>query len=140
MSKPHCLFESISNRFNFGRYNGLSLSDVLEINPSYVTWCVTKCDGVHFLITDDVIEQIKQVYPEYPIPDSFINECRHRFVYFENDSYEDEDCFEENNYYERECDSYGRYAGSYAQDEMGYTDDEIDIIFDGDPSAYWNID
>ena len=36
--------------------------------------------------------------------------------------------------------SYGRYGGSYAQDEMGYSDDDIDTIFDGDPSAYWNID
>ena len=29
---------------------------------------------------------------------------------------------------------------TYAQDEMGYSDDDIDTIFDGDPSAYWNID
>lgn len=36
--------------------------------------------------------------------------------------------------------TYERYAGSYAQDEMGYSDDDIDTIFDGDPSAYWNID
>lgn len=36
--------------------------------------------------------------------------------------------------------TYGKYAGSYAQDEMGYSDDDIDTIFDGDPSAYWNID
>lgn len=36
--------------------------------------------------------------------------------------------------------TYGRYAGTYAQDEMGYSDDDIDTIFDGDPSAYWNID
>lgn len=36
--------------------------------------------------------------------------------------------------------TYGRYVGSYAQDEMGYTDDDIDTIFDGDPDAYWNID
>lgn len=36
--------------------------------------------------------------------------------------------------------TYKRYGGSYAQDEMGYSDDDIDTIFDGDPSAYWNID
>ena len=30
--------------------------------------------------------------------------------------------------------------GSYAREEMGYSDDDIDTIFDGDPSAYWNID
>lgn len=36
--------------------------------------------------------------------------------------------------------TYERYGGSYAQDEMGYSDDDIDTIFDGDPLAYWNID
>ena len=36
--------------------------------------------------------------------------------------------------------SFSRYSGSYAQDEMGYNDDDIDDIFDGDPNAYWNID
>lgn len=35
---------------------------------------------------------------------------------------------------------YGDYSGSYAQEEKGYSDDDIDTIFDGDPSAYWNID
>lgn len=33
-----------------------------------------------------------------------------------------------------------KYNGFYAQDEMGYNDDEIDTIFDGNPDAYWNID
>ncbi len=36
--------------------------------------------------------------------------------------------------------SYGRYAGSYAQDVAGYDDDTIDAAFDGDPDAYWSID
>lgn len=36
--------------------------------------------------------------------------------------------------------TYDRYNGSWAQDEMGYSDDDIDTIFDGDPDAYWNID
>lgn len=35
---------------------------------------------------------------------------------------------------------YGAYAGSYAQEVMGYSDDVIDDAFDGDPEAYWNID
>ena len=47
-----------------------------------------------------------------------------------------------NNQYEEDywCRRYGNYRGSYAQDEMEYRDDDIDTIFDGDPSAYWNID
>ena len=33
-----------------------------------------------------------------------------------------------------------QYAVTYAHDEAGFSDDEIDTIFDGDPEAYWNID
>jgi len=35
---------------------------------------------------------------------------------------------------------YGEYAGSYAQNVMGYSDDVINDAFEGDPDAYWNID
>ncbi len=54
----------------------------------------------------------------------------------EQDDYDDS-FFEEAS---QQLPTYGRYRGSYAQDEMGYSDDDIDTIFDGDPSAYWNID
>jgi hypothetical protein len=36
--------------------------------------------------------------------------------------------------------TYHRYQGSYASDEMGFSDQTIDDVFDGDPDAYWNID
>ena len=39
-----------------------------------------------------------------------------------------------------EASSYGKYPGSYAQDEMGWSDDDIDTVLDGNPEAYWNID
>lgn len=32
------------------------------------------------------------------------------------------------------------YAGTYAHDVEGYSDDDINDAFDGDPDAYWNID
>ena len=35
---------------------------------------------------------------------------------------------------------YREFAGSYAQDVEGYSDDVINDAFDGDPDAYWNID
>jgi hypothetical protein len=40
----------------------------------------------------------------------------------------------------REPQHYEEFAGSYAQDEMGFSDEDIYDIFDGDPDAYWNID
>ena len=48
---------------------------------------------------------------------------------------------QQNHVTDNSCDDeYGKYAGTYAQDVAGYSDDDIDTIFDGDPSAYWNID
>lgn len=57
----------------------------------------------------------------------------------DDDYYQDNENYDEENYRD-DSDTYDRYKGSYAQDEMGYSDDDIDTIFDGDPDAYWNID
>lgn len=51
--------------------------------------------------------------------------------------YDDYDEYDEYDYSER---TYERYNGSYAQDVEGWSDQDIDDVFDGDPDAYWNID
>ena len=62
---------------------------------------------------------------------------------YDDDEYDDEE-YNDGDYDDYSHDyedlTYDRYNGSYAQDEMGYNDDDIDTIFDGDPEAYWNID
>lgn len=140
MSSVHrCNFESIEDQFNFGRYRGLSLADVLDINPSYLSWCVKHCTGVIFQLEDKVIEEIKIVYPNFLMDALFEykriwNLRRNDFDDFDELDYEDYDTDYE------ETPTYDRYSGSWAQDVEGYSDDDIDTIFDGDPSAYWNID
>ena len=52
------------------------------------------------------------------------------------DYYEEEN---DDSFYEDER-TYERYNGSYAQDVEGWSDQDIDDVFDGDPDAYWNID
>lgn len=49
---------------------------------------------------------------------------------------------DDDTYYERDDygSHYGEFAGTYAQDVMGYSDDVINDAFDGEPDAYWNID
>ncbi len=47
-------------------------------------------------------------------------------------------CITNTSFYEPK--HYSEFAGSYAQDEAGYSDEEIWDIFDGEPDAYWNID
>lgn len=63
-------------------------------------------------------------------------------VYFSDlnpDLYDDETDFdyEDNDRYGRH---YGDFAGTYAQDEMGFDDDTIYDAFEGDPDMCWNID
>ena len=62
---------------------------------------------------------------------------------YDDEEYNDEE-YDDGDYddylHDYEEPTYDRYNGSYAQDEMGYSDDDIDTIFDGDPEAYWNID
>ena len=146
MKKLHtCNFESIEDKFNFGRYCGLSLADVLDINPSYINWCVKHCTGVIFQLSDNVIEDIKVVYPLFLMDALFEskrkwnlcrNNCDESFseIYYD-DSDEDEYAVD---YFD--APTYERYSGFWAQDIEGYSDDDIETIFDGDPSAYWNID
>ena len=67
--------------------------------------------------------------------DILINRYSHLFPQFSrrSDSYTGS-----NDFYEEK--HYSEFSGTYAQDEAGYSDEEIWDIFDGDPSAYWNID
>lgn len=59
--------------------------------------------------------------------------------YNPEDYYEEEDDYDPADYYEEEK-TYDNYNGSYAQDVEGWSDQDIDDVFDGDPDAYWNID
>lgn len=64
-------------------------------------------------------------------------------VYDDEDDEEDYEEYEEYDDYDDYDDygtHFGRYAGTYAQDVAGYSDDVIDDVFEGDPDAYWNID
>lgn len=62
--------------------------------------------------------------------------------YYDDDYYHEE--YDDFCDYEDYDDGYGshynEYAGTYAQDVAGYSDETIDAAFDGEPDAYWNID
>ena len=144
-----CKFSSIEDQFNFWRYNGLSLADVLDINPSYLNWCVIYCTSVVFQLEDNALNEIKIVYPNFIIDNLFEEKRIWQLSrincndYYSCDDYEEGDSIDNWNVFGsnfEDSSSYGRYSGSWAQDVEGYSDDDIEIIFDGDPNAYWNID
>ena len=125
------MFYSIGDVFQFGKHKGSSLSDVLEEDYTYLYWCVNEIP--EFTMSWNVLDEIKQLFPDFIIPYNFFNH-----IWEEYNEYSDEsDGCEEDVYEEK---SYEKYSGTWAQEVEGYSDDDIDIIFDGDPSAYWNID
>ena len=139
-----CIFASIADIFNFGKYAGLSLADVLDFNPSYLNWCVKNITGGKFQVEDSAIEEIRMVYPSFKMDDVF-ESMRIESLHWNNINYDGDDEEDEYDYEvydpDSECSStYGRYYGSWAQEVEGYSDEDIDTIFDRDPSAYWNID
>lgn len=143
MRRRVCGFYSLDDTFNFGRYKDLSLADVLDINPSYVNWCIKHCTGVVFRLYDEVIKQIVVAYPLFKMDGLF--ESR-RIYNLNRQSYYDSINFDDVDYSEFEYNddwydtpTFDRYNGFWAQSVEGYSDNDIDTIFDGDPSAYWNI-
>lgn len=131
----------LNDRFLFGKFNGTTLGEILMYAPDYLTWVVENVDGKYFKLEDSAIVEIQAVFPDFRITDDF--ECKRleQLNSVSDDYYdynESHEYFDDNAWIEQP--TFENYRGSYAQDVMGYSDDEIDIIFDGDPLAYWNID
>lgn len=129
-------FNTVFSIFHFGKHKGEPLFNILQEDSSYIYWCVNNIP--EFIISEEALGQIRGLLPSFIITENFKS---HIGEPFDENEYYDEEEYDEY-YYERDADqsTYEKYNGSYAQDEMGYSDDEIDTIFDGDPSAYWNID
>ena len=77
---------------------------------------------------DSIVAVKDKIEKRIPIAE-FSSNSQTDNIDYDNDSYNDE-----------EIRHYEEYAGSYAQDYMGFSDEDINDAFDGDPEAYWNID
>lgn len=109
---------------NFGKYNGKKLCEIWKENPAYVEWCLINLD--HFVIAPETIDYLQTVR-KYDLKTEAM---RGILIIQEHEHWDD---YEESGTYEE-------FAGSYAQDVEGYSDEDIYDIFDGDPEMYWNID
>ena len=128
-------FDDLFSRFTFGKYKFKTLCKVLLYDPNYLEWCSKNVE--EFYINPEIENQIKDLFPVLKI-DEVLRGCFGYPIEFYEEDDDYGNCDYSDDYNERS--TYDRYNGSYAQDVMGYSDDDIDTIFDGDPSAYWNID
>lgn len=135
MNSSNCYFSDIGDTFGFGKHRNQLLCDVIADDPTYLIWCLNNI--YNFGMSELALGQIKLLFPNFPITDTVMQHIGEEYE-FQDISNWVEDSNRPEDY--AELRTYERYRGSYAQDEMGYSDDDIDTIFDGDPSAYWNID
>lgn len=124
-------FESIASVFHFGKHRGNALCSVILEDESYIYWCINNIP--EFTLGIQTLRQIRELFPKFIVTSNFASHI--------GESHDMEEYYEDQEWRKnKEESTYERYRGSYAQDEMGYSDDEIDTIFEGDPLAYWNID
>ena len=135
MNSSNCYFSDIGDTFGFGKHRNQLLCDVIADDPTYLIWCLNNI--YNFGMSELALGQIKLLFPNFPITDTVMQHIGEEYEFQDISNYV-EDSDRQEDY--AEFMTYERYVGSYAQDEMGYSDDDIDTIFDGDPSAYWNID
>lgn len=141
MNPEKVRFEDLDNVFMFGKHQGQLLCDVIADDPTYLYWCANTIS--EFSFDPKVINEIRTLFPDFIIPEVFRKHIltADQFAEEYQEEYEDWDNLEDEDWdVNQEKPTYGRYAGSWAQDVEGYSDDDIDTIFDGDPLAYWNID
>lgn len=129
-------YYSLNTPFTFGKHQGLSLLEVAINAPDYLNWCC--CNLEHFMVNNDQLELLAGPAVKFQLaPDAreALNTKAEKERKIESAriswmNHDDDD----------NSSSFGKYEGSYAQEVEGYSDEDIDDIFDGDPDAYWNID
>lgn len=134
----------IDTVFGFGKYIGHNLRTLAPVDPGYIEWCILNIDSFH--IEPETLIQLREEGVSLPLSAAALNilmekQKQHESSLAEEDDYRDDGMYDDDGYYENtESRTFGRYAGTYAQDEAGFSDEDIDNIFDGEPDAYWNID
>jgi hypothetical protein len=58
-------FYTLDTEFTFGKYEGKTVKEVLELQPTYLDWCAVNLD--HFYISDETITEIKKIKPDFTI-------------------------------------------------------------------------
>lgn len=125
-------FYEIDTVFQFGKYDGKTLLYVAKMDPWYIEWCILNLD--HFFVSDDVVKVIEELTSDYRFSQVAKEKLKDKL-----ESWEHRDQYRYYNDRDLET-TFGKYAGWYAQDVEGWSDQDIDDVFGGDPDAYWNID
>jgi hypothetical protein len=128
-------FYNIETVFDFGKYAGKSVREVLDIQPSYIDWCIINLN--YFYISQAEIDYIKSIKPDFTLSttglDALANKYREwnkiqmNIVYDHAEyDYTDDGCgaddfnWEEEAFYALTDGMYGDYYDEYGGDDIDF--------------------
>ena len=117
----------------FGMYKGLTIENISQFNYNYISWCIVNLD--HFYISEETIDMLKSQIKSFKLKDSAVDILEKKRSEMYESSVSDDYEYDS---YDRK--TYDDYNDSYAQNQMGWSDQDINDVFGGDADAYWNID
>lgn len=141
MAQVHYIYD-LDDTIAFGKYEGKTIQEILDCDAQYLHWCIQNLES--FALSEAAMSVAKAKAPYFADVEG-INAERIENGTTQKCRLEREQAWEDahnNDYYEEDFypEHYGAYAGSYAQDVEGLSDEFIDDVLGGDPDCYWNID
>ncbi len=87
----------LETTFGFGKYEGKTVRQILDLQPSYLNWCAITLD--HFYISDEVIDEIILIKPNFTMSDIAKNKLNEKYAILIEEYDDDDDDFYDNNSY-----------------------------------------
>lgn len=132
MSKINCLFD----KFDFGKYQGKTIGEVLQYDPGYIVWCNENVELQLCEFDYSVLKEISAAFPDFPLDANFLEQWSDKIEYAELEDQWRADAFEEK--------FYSRYGKNFEEDDESHdpysgTDweaEEWDALTDGQYGPY----
>src|SRR6056297_3524525 len=121
----------LNTHIHFGKYKGLTIEEIMNINPGYLSWCIENLD--HFVLAEEAFSKIKKEN-NYDIAESIkkLNETK-----LENSNDNTSKMRSSNDFYKRRTSSEELALGDWNYDPMNPAHDPgenpwIDVFGPGD--------
>lgn len=75
---------NLDSEFTFGKYKGKKVIEVIEIDYTYLTWCIKNLD--HFYLKKEVISEINQIIPSFTLTEDQIAILENRYRKWESNN------------------------------------------------------
>jgi|LakMenEpi03Aug12_release.lakeMendotaPanAssembly.Ray.scaffolds.fasta_scaffold1015646_2 hypothetical protein len=116
----------LDSLFTFGKYEGKTGRQIIDLQPSYIDWCARNLD--HFYISEEVIEEIIKIKPDFTLSTEGQQKLDEKYANWECEQESFQDYDDDNDYDDRNAD--------YNQTDWSNYNDDLDM--DQQSIEFWN--